>query len=89
MDMVWAPFRTRCHTALLTLARMPPLFMAVPFTDPFSGLDVVVYRMAEAVGVPLEAAEEEWVSVSGDGGSAFHRCWGGNPSLPLPIGIEK
>jgi hypothetical protein len=68
---------------------MLPLFMDVPFTGPSSGLDVVVYRMAEAVGVPLEAAEEGWVSASGDGGGRFHRCCGGNQSLPLPIGIEN
>ena len=81
MDMVWAPFRTQCHTALLTLARTLPLFMVVPLTDPSSGLDVVVYRMAEAAGAPSEAAEEEWVSALGDGGDRFHRGEGIHPSL--------
>ena len=67
---------------------MLPLFMAVPFTDPSSGLDAAVYHTEEAVDAPLEADAAE-VSASGDGGGRFHRCWGGNPSLPLPIGIEK
>jgi hypothetical protein len=60
---------------------MLPLSMAVPFTDPSSELDVVVFRMAEAVGVPLEVAEEEWVSASGDGGGRFHRALRRNPAL--------
>jgi hypothetical protein len=72
MDMVWAPFRTRCHTALLTLVRMLPLSMAVPFTDLSSGLDAAAYHTEEAVDAPLEADAAE-VSASGDGGDRFHR----------------
>jgi hypothetical protein len=52
---------------------MLPLSMAVPFTDLSSGLDAAAYHTEEAVDVPLEAAEEEWVSASGDGGDRFHR----------------
>ena len=70
MDTVWAPFRTQCHTALLTLARMLPLFMAVPFMGPSSGSDAAVYHTEEAVDEPLEAAAAE-VSASGDGGGSY------------------
>ena len=87
MAMAWAPFRTQCHTALLTVALTLPLSMAVRFTDPSSGLDAAVYHTEEAVDAPLEADAAE-VSASGDGGSSLRRCWGGNQSLPLPIGIE-
>ena len=72
MAMAWAPFSTQCHTALLTVARMLPLFMAVPFTDPSSGLDAAGYHTEEAVDAPLEADAAE-VSASGDGGDRFHR----------------
>jgi len=67
MDMVWAPFRTQCNTALLTLAHMLPLFMAGPFMGPFSGSDAAAYHTEEAVDEPLEADAAE-VSASGDGG---------------------
>jgi hypothetical protein len=80
MDMVWAPFHTQCHTALLTVARTLPLFMDVPFTGPFSGLDAAVYHTEEAVDAPLEADAAE-VSASGDGGGRFRRGEGIHPSL--------
>jgi len=70
MAMAWAPFRTQCHTALLTVARTLPLFMDVPFTGPFSGLDAAVYHTEEAVDAPLEADAAE-VSASGDGGGRY------------------
>lgn len=70
MDMVWAPFRTQCNTALLTLARMLPLFMAVPFMGPSSGSDAAVYHTEEAADEPLEADAAE-VSASGDGGGRY------------------
>ena len=89
MDMVWAPFHTHNQLALITAALTLPLSMANHFMAPFSGLDAGAYHTEEAVDAPLEAAGEEWVSALGDGGGRFHRCWGGNQSLPLPIGIEN
>jgi len=61
MDMVWAPFHTHNHLALITAVLTLPLSMANHFMDQPSGLDVVASHTEEAVAVPLEVGEEEWV----------------------------
>ena len=88
MDMVWAPFHTHNQLALITAALTLPLSMDVHFMGPSSGSDVGVYHTGE-VADALSEADGAGVSASGDGGDRFHRCWGGNQSLPLPIGIEN